>query len=124
MFSVDRVIDAPADRVWAVLVDVRTWPQWGPSVSAVDLDGPGHEIELGSTGFVRTAVGPTLPFVITEFEPLKNWAWRIGRVAMTRHRLESVPGGTRVIFEVPWWFPPYLAVCARALKHIDAITTG
>jgi hypothetical protein len=38
-------IDAPPQIVWPVLANVTLWPQWTPTVSAVDpLDGPDLQV--------------------------------------------------------------------------------
>ncbi len=31
-------IDAPLDRVWAIVADVEAWPQWQATLSAVDVE--------------------------------------------------------------------------------------
>jgi ribosome-associated toxin RatA of RatAB toxin-antitoxin module len=31
-------IDAPLDRVWAIVSDVEAWPQWQATLSAVDVE--------------------------------------------------------------------------------------
>ncbi|HUR86222.1 MAG TPA: SRPBCC family protein [Solirubrobacteraceae bacterium] len=31
-------IDAPVDRVWAVVADVESWPQWQTTISALDVE--------------------------------------------------------------------------------------
>ncbi|WP_396612732.1 SRPBCC family protein [Haloferax sp. S1W] len=58
---VSRVVDAPADEVWDVLISVRYWPEWGPSVSAVR--GVEEKISEGSRGDVRVA-GAWVPFAV------------------------------------------------------------
>jgi hypothetical protein len=121
MLTVERVVPAPTPAVWDVLVDVEAWPEWGPSISGAELGAPGEKLELGSVGHVTTAIGLTLPFVITEFDDGRHWAWKVAGVSATRHRVQPAGEGCRVIFEVPWWAPPYLAVCAVALRRIEAM---
>lgn len=69
---ITRIIDAPAERCWDLLVDTDAWPGWGPTVAEARVDGrpgeAGPAIEGGSTGAVRARVGPWVPFRITEFE--------------------------------------------------------
>jgi ribosome-associated toxin RatA of RatAB toxin-antitoxin module len=31
-------IDAPLDRVWAIVADVESWPEWQKTLSAVDVE--------------------------------------------------------------------------------------
>lgn len=116
--SVDRYIAAPPARVWRVLVDVREWPHWGPSVRRAELHGGGWELGPGAQGTVWTAVGVRLPFTITEFDPQHRWDWTVAGVPATGHVVTPVAGGCRVRFEAPWWATAYLPVCAVALARI------
>lgn len=116
---VSRVVAAPLDVVWDALVRVDRWPQWGPSIRAVELDA--ERISLGSRGSVQTLGGPRLHFEVTELIEMSSWAWRVAGVDATDHVVESVPGGTRVTFGVPWIAAGYLGVCAVALRRIDRL---
>ncbi len=124
MLSVDRFIAAPPSVVWNVLVDLDAWPTWGPTVSAAWLDPPHTRLELGATGTVRTAVGLAVPFVITEFEPGRHWAWKVAGIPATHHRVEPSGNNARASMAVPWWAPGYLSVCAIALRRIDVMSTS
>jgi uncharacterized protein YndB with AHSA1/START domain len=122
MLTVDRVISAPPSAVWKVLVDLDAWPVWGPSISGARLDGPSRDLGPDSTGQVIAPLGVTLPFEITAFDEGRSWAWKVLGVNATRHRVEPVPGGSRLTFEVPLWAAPYLAVCGIALRRIERLT--
>lgn len=124
LVRIGRDIAAPADTVWGLLVDVDRWPQWGPSVRRAALEGGAGELALGVRGTVWTAVGVPMPFHITAFEAGRRWDWSVAGVAATGHRVAVIPGGCRVVFEVPWWAAPYLTVCAVALDRIDRLATG
>lgn len=127
MLTVDRVVTAQPEAVWDVLVDLDMWPRWGPSIRRAELDGPDQVrpgLALGSTGRVWTPVGVSLPFVITEFEPGRCWAWAVAGVPATRHRVDPVDGGCRVSFGVPRWAPAYLPVCAVALWRIQRLVSA
>jgi uncharacterized protein YndB with AHSA1/START domain len=121
MLTVDRVIAAPQHAVWDVLVDVGQWPRWGPSVTGARLDAPADGLRLGATGRVHTPLGIPVPFVITEFDAGRHWAWAVAGVPATRHGVTAVPGGSRLTFAVPWWAAPYCAICAIALRRIERI---
>lgn len=120
--TVSRLVAAPPDVVWDLLVTVDRWPAWGPSVRAVELGTP--RIALGSRGVVTTVVGARLPFEVTVFDGGHRWAWRVANVPATDHRVEAVDGATRVTFGVPWPAAPYLAVCAAALRRIERLAIG
>lgn len=121
MLTVDRAIAAPAEAVWDVLVDVNGWPKWGPSMTGARLDAPEDGFRLGSTGQVHGPFGVAVPFVITEFDVGRYWAWTVANVPATRHGVNPIPGGSRAYFAVPWWSAPYLVVCAVALRRIERL---
>ncbi len=117
-----RTIDAPADRVWDLLVDVDRWPDWGPSVRDVDAVTP---LASGSTGTITTVGGARLPFEITRFEPGVRWSWTVAGVPATDHRVRPLcPCRCRVEFGVPWLAAPYLAVCRIALTRIERLVAA
>lgn len=104
---------------WELLVDPAHWPDWGPSVTAVDVaDG---RLRAGSTGRVRTAVGVWVPFRVTEFDDGRAWSWSVAGVPATTHTVEPLPGGCRVSFGVPAVAAPYALVCRAALQRIEAL---
>jgi uncharacterized protein YndB with AHSA1/START domain len=110
-------LDAPAERVWELIAETARWPEWGPSVVAVDP--PAARVAPGLRGRVRTPAGFSVPFEITEVEPGRAWRWRVAGVAATGHRVEGLGDGRcRVVFEVPRWAAPYALVCRIALRRI------
>ncbi|OCB29883.1 polyketide cyclase [Mycobacterium malmoense] len=124
MLTVDRAVDAPPAAVWDLLVDLDAWPKWGPTVRGARLDEPHTELALGATGVVQTSLLVPVPFVVTDFEPGRRWAWEVAGIPATRHWVEPIGDGARVGMAVPWWAAPYLTVCATALRRIDAMLTG
>ena len=113
-------IAAPARVVWSILTDTTMWPEWGPSVRAVDA--PSRFVGLGMHGRVRTAVGLWVPFSISELDLGRRWAWRVAGLPATGHRVEALtPGTCRAVFEVPLWAAPYAVVCNVALRRIARI---
>ena len=126
MPSISRRIAAEPDVVWRLLTDLEAWPDWGPSISGASIDDEsdgGGRLRLGSRGSVRTAVGVSLPFEVTELVEGRSWAWAVAGVPATGHRVESADDGCVATFTVPWWAPGYLAVCAIALRRIDRLAT-
>lgn len=116
-------VAAPAADAWTLLTDTTRWPAWGPTVRAVRLDHPGHDIRAGSTGAVRTPVGVWLPFEVSEYDAAeRTWSWRVAGIAATSHRVQVT--GTRscrVGFGVPWWAPAYVAVVELGLRRVRAL---
>ncbi len=122
--STSRVVDAPVEVVWDLLVDVRRWPEWGPSVRSAVVDGRAHRITDGATGTVTTAVGIRVPFAITEFVDQERWSWNVLGLPATGHVVRRLgPRRSEVGFEVPWPAAPYLAVCRLALSRIADMAT-
>jgi hypothetical protein len=117
--SVSREMSVPAAQAWDLLTHVAAWPQWGPTVSGATV--PSGVIGPGSRGSVRTAVGVSLPFKVTRFEPGRMWAWSVAGIPATDHHVRPTPSGCVVSFGVPLWAPGYLAVCALALRRIERL---
>ena len=113
-------LDVPANRVWRLITDTRTWPVWGPSVRRVDCKD--RYVHAGSSGRILTAVGIWVPFVVGAFEPESYWDWRVAGVAATGHRVESIgQNRCRLSFTVPAWAFGYGLVCRLALMRIDRL---
>lgn len=117
---VDRVIDADPDAVWELLIDTDRWPAWGPTVS--DVRSPERFVEAGTRGEVQVLGGPWLPFEVRTCRD-RRWTWRVARIPATGHRVERVPGGARVGFEIPLVASGYALVTERALDRIERLAT-
>jgi uncharacterized protein YndB with AHSA1/START domain len=121
VLRIARRIEAPAARVWTLLVETRHWTKWGPSVLAVDAP---ERIGPGARGRVRTPLG-WAPFEVTGYEEGRAWRWSVAGVPATAHCVEPLgPAACRVSFEVPLWAAPYALVCRVALGRIQRIVGG
>jgi len=118
--EISQVIAAPPATLWALLARPEHWPEWGPSVRAVECDDA--EIRAGTRGRVRTTVGVWLPFTVTAVEQERAWDWQVAGFAATGHRLVAVDDHhTRVAFTMPAWAFPYGIVCKLALRSLARI---
>jgi hypothetical protein len=74
-YEAKSVIDAPADAVWAVLVDAAGYPGWDSGVDKVD-----GRIAAGEKITVHAAVNPgrAFPVRVTDFEPPRRMTWSGG----------------------------------------------
>mgnify|MGYP000138556602 CR=1 FL=1 len=118
---VDRVVAADRDAVWDLLCETDRWREWGPSVSGVRSSD--RRIEAGTTGQVQVLGGPWVSFEIRTCENYR-WTWRVAGIPATGHRVDAVPGGCRVGFEIPLVAAGYAVVCERALRRIERLAAG
>ena len=89
------LIEAPHERVWALLTDIGSWPEWQRGVSHVSIDGP---IEPG-TSFRWKAGGFSITSTLREVIVPSRIAWAgkaIGLRALHAWHLRSMAGGTLV----------------------------
>ena len=117
---VRRAVDAPAEAVWAVLTDTEQWPEWGPSITAVDCAD--RYIERGTRGRVRALGAVWLPFEITACED-HRWTWDVARIDATGHFVGAHPTGSVVGFELPLLAAGYVPVCRRACVRIGDLAS-
>lgn len=119
-----RTIDAPAARVWQLLTDVDAWPRWGPSIQAARLDDSFIGLAEHATGSLTVIGGISLRFVVTEYTAGRSWAWDVGGVAATSHRVEDCGGRCQTSIDVPIIAAPYLAICHLGLRRIERLATS
>jgi hypothetical protein len=120
VLEVSSTLDVPAAFAWALLTDTHAWPKWGPSVRAVEA--PTRFIAAGMRGRLQTAPGLWLPFEITDWEEGRAWAWRVGGIPATGHRVTALTARScRVEFTIPSWAPFYVPVCRLALSRLDTL---
>lgn len=97
----ETIIPFPREAVFAVMTDINNWPQWDLDLAAAAHDG--SPLRPGS-GFSITPKGnkPVAMRVEAIAAPglFVDQAKLPGGCIRGVHRLESVPGGTRLIHEV------------------------
>ena len=91
-------IEAPPEKVFAVLCDVERWPEWTPTMANVQrLDsGP---FAIGSSARVRQPKLRTLVWRVTEFQDRRNFTWMthsLGLRMTAGHLIEPKGAGSRV----------------------------
>jgi hypothetical protein len=108
-------VAAERDRVWALFRDTEAWPEWGPSVRAVE--SPRRYVEAGTEGRVRTVGGVWLPFRVRTCAEYR-WTWDVAWLPATGHRVDSASRGCLAVIEVPLAAAPYAVVCKRGLRRL------
>lgn len=73
-FTNDLEVTVPIETIWSMLVDTTQWPNFYPSVKAVDVLDGGAELGLG-TRFATNFAGQDMSCRVEEFEPMKRLAW-------------------------------------------------
>ena len=75
-------IDAPAERVWAVLIDFEKFPDWNPFIRSIHGDaqvGSRLDVLLGASGTRTMRFRPTVKAVV----PNRELRW-LGRLVLPR----------------------------------------
>jgi uncharacterized membrane protein len=96
-YAVSIDIQAPADRVWSIMSDIRRWHEWTPSITSIRRldEGP---LRLGSRAMVRQPKLPPARWRVTELEEGRHFSWVTGSPiarATGRHSVESLASGSR-----------------------------
>ncbi|MBP2330476.1 carbon monoxide dehydrogenase subunit G [Kibdelosporangium banguiense] len=97
-WSSSVLIDAAPERVWEVLGDVESWPQWTASVSSIARVDPGP-LHVGQRIRIRQPWFPATVWTLTELVEQRSFVWRAGGPGATttaHHRIEPSGEGTLV----------------------------
>ena len=91
----ELVIDAPAATVWALTIDIESWPQTTPTVTSVERldDGP---LAVGSRARLKQPRQRAAVWTVTRLEPETVFEWSTRTMGMTMtggHRIEPLDDG-------------------------------
>jgi uncharacterized membrane protein len=124
-------IDATAEKVWSVLVDVKDWPSWTPSVRQVEpLDD--SDVKVGSRFRVTQPMLKPSVWEITKLEPQRSFSWSTsvtGIVIDADHDIESDrPNGVTVTLRLtqrgPMVWLATLLAGSRTRRYVQAEANG
>jgi hypothetical protein len=73
-FTAAARIAAPPERVWSVLSDVRRWPEWLPTVTAVEPLGP-EALAVGARYRIRQPRLRPAIWSVVGLEPRRSFSW-------------------------------------------------
>ncbi|MBV8730835.1 MAG: SRPBCC family protein [Acidobacteriia bacterium] len=89
-FTITVDINAPPDRVWAVMRDVESWPEWTPTVKKIrrlDKDS----IAVGSRALIWQPKLLPAKWIVTELDDSrKSFTWETRGPGMRLQALHSV----------------------------------
>jgi uncharacterized membrane protein len=111
--SVTVNIDAPPEKVFAVLCDVERWPEWTSTMTSVQRVESGP-FAVGSTARVRQPKLRPAVWRVTELEDGRNFTWTTrspGLRMSAGHLIESQGTGSRVTlsFELSGFAAPAIS---------------
>jgi carbon monoxide dehydrogenase subunit G len=96
-------INAPPERVWAVMVDVERWPEWTESMKSVERLDSG-EFGVGSKAKLRIRRSPNANvWTVTELAPNRSFTWETnsgGVKGMAAHVIDPDGNGSKVTLTV------------------------
>ncbi len=106
MIEVVRESAAPAERLWAVMSDVRGWPAWLPTVEAVTALDPDRVDEVGAEYRVEQPKLPPAVWRISQVVPGRSFTWESsapGMRSVGTHELRPNPDGTTtIVLGIAW----------------------
>lgn len=114
-------VQAPPSRVWSVLLDVESWPEWTTSVTRVKrMDfGP---LTLGSrTRIYQPRLSPAVWKVISldESQYAFSWATRIvGTRILAVHQVDKLGTGSRVTLSL-FYAGMLSGIMSRMLRDLN-----
>jgi uncharacterized membrane protein len=103
-FETSIDIDAPRERVWAVMTDVERWPEWTSSIVTLRRldEGP---LRTGSRARIRQpGLFPTV-WRVTDLEPGMRFTWistSPGLRVTASHTIEPASRSVRVTLAVQY----------------------
>lgn len=120
-FSTRIDIQAPADKIWRILVDLPRWPQWNATVERTV-----GNIERGAkvTVFVKQSPGRAFPLRVTVFDVPRRMVWAgglpLGLFQGTRvYELTTAAADASVFSMRENYTGPLAALIARSIPDLQ-----
>ena len=106
-YSISVQIDAPPEQVWVVMSDVERWHEWTPTITSVRRTNTGP-FRIGARARVHQPKLLPADWVVTSLEEGRSFDWESrapGVLVLARHRVDPVPGGSRVTLSIQYSGP-------------------
>jgi uncharacterized membrane protein len=84
-------IEASAERIWDLLMDVEGWPSWTPTMTSVTRVDSGP-LAVGSSARIRQPRLGSLVWKVTELTEGRSFTWEAGRpglLLVAGHAIEN-----------------------------------
>ncbi len=91
-------VDAPADDVWRLFVDVERWPELTESMREVSRIDSGP-LRVGSEALIKQPGLARARWKVTELEPGRSFTWETATAGVTSvgaHLVEPGEGGSTI----------------------------
>jgi len=89
-------IDAPADRVWQVTIDVEAWPKWSPVMERIRREDSG-DFKLGSSALIKQKQMPETRWTVTEINPGHHFSWQARVLGIDMLATHIITPGERTV---------------------------
>lgn len=113
--EVTRRTDLSPAALWAVMGQLRRWPQWQDTLNELDPLEPERPEEVGAAYRADVTALPTAVWTITEWLPERSFTWVTSAPAVTTtsvHALEPDGDGTLIRLSLTWSGPMARPVAA------------
>ncbi len=123
-------VAAPAERVWSVLQEIESWPEWTPSMTSVRraVDGP---LRVGELVRVRQPRLPPADWTVTAVEPGRSFSWSTatpGLRSAADHEIRPGTDGCTVVLRLeqtgPLAAPVRLLMGRLVRRYVDMEAEG
>ncbi|MCC6539645.1 MAG: SRPBCC family protein [Bryobacterales bacterium] len=97
-FQISFDIQAPPERVWAIMRDFARWHEWTPTVTSIQPVDPGAPVAPGMKVLIRQPRFPPAVWELLEIAEGRRFHWATrspGVEVIARHGVEPAARGTR-----------------------------
>ncbi|KAM0491387.1 hypothetical protein ACHAP8_010654 [Fusarium lateritium] len=69
------IILAPPAKVWAFLMDLKSWPEWNTFVTSIEIQPPHSELSVGSKQTITINKSQSYTNIVSVIIPEKELQW-------------------------------------------------